>query len=67
MLRALFRSGGRWAVFVVENGRAVQRAIELGQRGTATAEVRSGLAAGDRVILHPTERVTEGVRVTGAP
>jgi HlyD family secretion protein len=66
-LGALFRDGDRWAVFVVEDGRAVQRTIELGQRGTATAEVLAGLAAGDHVILHPTERVVAGARVAGGP
>jgi HlyD family secretion protein len=66
-LGALFRDGDRWAVFIVDDGRAVQRWLELGQRGTMTAEVVTGLAPGDAVILHPTERVTPGVRVTGAP
>jgi hypothetical protein len=30
------------------------------------AEVISGLSAGDRVVLHPSDRVSDGTRVTGA-
>jgi len=63
-LGALFRDGERWAVFVVASGRAVVRTVELGHRGAAHAEILGGLAPGDRVILHPSERVVPGVRVT---
>lgn len=62
-LGALFRSGGSWAVFVVESGRARLRPIELGARNTTHAAVISGIEPGARIILHPSDRVTEGARV----
>jgi HlyD family secretion protein len=64
-LGALFRDGERWAVYVVDGGRAKLRHVELGARGGNDAEVVSGLAAGDRVIYHPSERITDGARVAG--
>lgn len=62
-LGALYRTGGKWAVFVVKDGRAQQRVIELGPRNTTHAAAVSGLAAGERIILHPSDRIAEGVRV----
>jgi len=60
---ALFRSGDGWAVYRVEGDRAKKRPVRLGHRGAEAAEVLSGLTAGDRVILHPGDRVAEGARV----
>ncbi len=60
---ALFRHAGGWAVFSVENGYARRREIETGQRNGLVAEVLTGLDAGARVILHPDDRVEDGVRV----
>lgn len=61
---ALFRTGNRWAVFAVDaGGRARLTPVELGRMNDEAAELRSGLRAGARVILHPGEKVAEGVRV----
>jgi HlyD family secretion protein len=60
---ALFRRGDAWNVFVVDGGRARRREVEVGQRGTFEAEVRGGLEAGERVVLHPSDRVQDDVRV----
>ncbi|MFN7552396.1 MAG: efflux RND transporter periplasmic adaptor subunit, partial [Pseudomonadota bacterium] len=60
---ALFRLDGRWHVFVVDRGRARIRAVEIGERGAEAAQVLSGLAAGERVVAYPDERVREGVRL----
>ncbi|RUW87744.1 HlyD family efflux transporter periplasmic adaptor subunit [Mesorhizobium sp. M7A.F.Ca.US.011.01.1.1] len=60
---ALFRQGVDWAVFAVRDGRARATIIKIGQRNNRTAEVQSGLAAGDRVVLHPSDRVMDGVSV----
>lgn len=59
-IAALFRVGDGWGVFAVEGGRARSRAVELGAIGRREAEVRSGLAAGERVIVHPPEDVEDG-------
>jgi len=62
-LSALFRQGDKWAVFVVRDGRAELREVEIGQDDGLQAEVRAGLEAGERVVLHPAERVSPGVRL----
>jgi HlyD family secretion protein len=60
---ALFRDGEGWAVFAVEQGRAVKRSVQVGQRTGLHAQITSGLQAGDKVISHPDDRVRDGVRV----
>ncbi|MER9329905.1 HlyD family efflux transporter periplasmic adaptor subunit [Mesorhizobium sp. M0152] len=60
---ALFRKGNDWAVFALEDGRARATILKVGERNNRTAEVLSGLGAGDRVVLHPSDRVTDGVTV----
>lgn len=59
-LGALFRSGQDWSVFVADNGTARLRIVEIGQRNADLAEVVSGLAAGETVILHPGDTVVDG-------
>ncbi len=60
---ALFRRGEGFAVFVVEDDTAKRRAVEVGERGGGAAEIRSGLEPGERVIIHPSDRIEDGVRV----
>ena len=60
---ALFRHGDGWAVFVVAGERAVRRSIVLGHRSAEAAEVINGLTSGERVVLHPSNRVEDGSRV----
>ncbi len=62
-LSALFRDGDRWAVFVIAGDRAQKRPLEIGHRGDREAEVLSGLAETDRVIVHPGDRLTDGARI----
>lgn len=62
-LGALFRSNSKWSVFRIEDGRARLVPVEIGQRNPEVAEVTSGLGEGDRVILHPSDRVGDGVSV----
>ncbi len=60
---ALFRDEGKWAVFVDDGGVAALKPIQLGHMGTREAEVLDGLAAGDRVILHPSDRIDAGTGI----
>jgi len=60
---ALFRRGAGWSVFVAEGGRARLRSVEIGQRNSAEAQVLGGLNDAERVVLHPSDRIEEGVRV----
>jgi len=63
-LGALFRQGADWAVFAVdEDGRAALRRIEIGARDARSAVVLGGLSENERVILHPSDRVAQGVSV----
>lgn len=68
-LSALFRSGERWAVFRAEGGRARLVPLEIGHRNSQYAEVLGGLKAGDTIVLHPSDRIGDGVRIQarGAP
>ncbi len=60
---ALFRGDDGWAVFGVQNGRANLRPVEIGHMNGMIAEVLGGLAAGDTVVLHPSDRVLDGIRI----
>jgi len=60
---ALYRIGDRWAVFAVENGKARQRIVEVGRSSGLSMQVTGGLDAGATVILHPDDRIADGVRV----
>ena len=60
---SLFRRGEGWAVFAVEEGRAVLREIEIGMRNGLAAQVLGGLDGGARVIVHPSDAIADGVRV----
>lgn len=61
---ALFRDRDRWAVFVVDGGRARLRRIEVAESTPAHAAVAAGLDEGDLVVLHPPDKVADGSRVT---
>lgn len=63
-LGALFRQGAQWAVYVFDDGRALLRNIEIGERNLESAQVLSGLKPGDRVILHPSDQIRPDVAVT---
>lgn len=60
---ALFRQGDDWAVYLVKDGRARANVVKVGHRNNRVAEVESGLSEGDRVVLHPSDRVGDGVAV----
>ncbi|RTR03870.1 efflux RND transporter periplasmic adaptor subunit [Halomonas nitroreducens] len=53
-----------WAVFVVEDGEVRRRTVTVGERSSLEVEIRDGLAAGERVVLYPNDRLSDGVRVT---
>jgi HlyD family secretion protein len=61
---ALFRQGEDWAVFLAKDARARTTVVKIGHRNNQLAEVLSGLSAGDRVVLHPSDRISDGARVT---
>jgi HlyD family secretion protein len=62
-LSALFRDRDRWAVFAVENGRATRRHVEIGRRAAFEVQILDGLSPGDRVVVHPGDRIGDGSAV----
>jgi HlyD family secretion protein len=60
---ALFRDGDHWTVFVVANGKAARRRVEVGHRNGDEAEVIAGLVAAERVIAYPSDTLAEGAAV----
>jgi HlyD family secretion protein len=62
-LSALFRDGDHWAVFEADDGTAHLREVQRGRHTGLEAEVVSGLEAGERVVLYPSDRVSDGVSV----
>lgn len=60
-LGALFRRGDAWHVFTVVDGRARPVPVTIGHRNSRFAEVIDGLAEGATIVLHPSDRVVDGV------
>ena len=54
---------GTYAVFVLEDGRAVQKAVEVGLWEGSDWVIRSGLADGDRVITNQMIKLQNGTAV----
>jgi HlyD family secretion protein len=61
---AVLALAGAGLAFLPLDGRARTTVVKIGHRNNRMAEVSSGLSEGDRVVLHPSDRVKEGVAVT---
>lgn len=61
---ALFQRDGAWRALVIANGRARLQSVKVGRSNGVQTEILEGLRAGDRVIVYPGDRVTDGTRVT---
>ena len=57
---AVFRQGDAWAVFVVEGGIATRTEVQVGRRTGRRAQLTGGIEAGARVIVHPSDAVSDG-------
>jgi len=60
---ALFRRGEEWSTFVVRDKKAVLQQVRVGHSNGIEAEVLEGLSDGDSVVLHPSDRVADGVTI----
>ena len=60
---ALFRHEGGWAAFLVRDDRAILQPVKIGRSNGLETEILSGLEENDRVVLHPSDRVEDGVAV----
>jgi len=61
---ALFQRSSTWQVFVVTGDTVELRALALGQRGREYAQVLDGLRADDRIVLYPSDLISEGITVS---
>jgi HlyD family secretion protein len=59
---ATFRRGAGSAVFVLTNGRARLREIQLGRRNENDAEVLGNASSGEQLVLYPGEALRDGAR-----
>jgi HlyD family secretion protein len=62
-LSALFRGKNGWYLFVIEGGKAVEKSVKIGMRGSYQAELLSGIREGQRVVVHPANDLHDGMRV----
>jgi HlyD family secretion protein len=62
-LGALVRADGGWAVFRVADGRARLTPVTVGAITDREAEVRKGLRGGERLVVFPSDKVVDGVRM----
>ncbi|CCD93910.1 putative secretion protein, HlyD family (fragment) [Bradyrhizobium sp. ORS 375] len=60
---ALFRRGDDWSVFALKDGRAELRKVRIIRRSGRFAAVAEGVAGGDVVVIYPSDRVADGVKV----
>ncbi len=60
---AVFRRDSGWAVFRVEGDVVKLGSVQLGLRTQRRVEVVAGLEPGARVVVHPSDRVSDGVKV----
>ena len=61
---AIVREGDETALFVVEGGKAHRRTIEVGAADASHVEVKSGLKAGELVIVHGQTGLPDGAPVS---
>jgi len=61
---SLFRRDGVWSVYTSgADGKAVVQHLDIGHRNGLEAEVLSGLAELDQVVVHPSEDVAAGIKI----
>ena len=60
---ALFKKDDQWAVFAIQEQRAVLKTVNVGHRGGTSVEILSGLEENDQVINHPGSNVEENIKV----
>ena len=59
----LFRQADKWHAYKAIDGVAKLQPVTIGKQNGQLTEVIDGLNPGDRVILHPTDKVKDGVGV----
>jgi HlyD family secretion protein len=62
-MTALFKQGTDWSAYALRDGRASLQTLKLGRMNGRRAQIIEGLNENDLVIEHPSNRISEGVRV----
>lgn len=60
---AVLRDGQRAYVFIVRDNKAVRAWVDTGHEGDKLVEIRSGVAAGDAVVVEGNYELTDGMAV----
>lgn len=60
----LFRVRGQWAVYVANNRAVRLRRVEVGHNSGLEAEILRGLVVGEQVIVHPSDKLADGSKIT---
>lgn len=63
-ISALFRDSGIWSVFEIDAGKARLVPVKVGRMNDEHAQILEGLEAGASVILHPSEKIDDGTKVS---
>jgi HlyD family secretion protein len=63
-ISALFRIGNRWSLFLADDERRARLvSVEPGRMNDEEAEIKNGVKVGERVILHPSDKIRDGVKI----
>ncbi|MBE7539675.1 MAG: HlyD family efflux transporter periplasmic adaptor subunit [Opitutaceae bacterium] len=60
---AFFQRGSQWMTYRVDGSRARLCPVRIAHNNGIEAEVLEGLAAGDKVVVYPGDRLTDGSRI----
>jgi len=61
--RAVHTEGASSHLFVIKNGRAEMRLVQLGQTEGDLVEIRSGVAADEQIAISNVELLSDGMAV----
>ncbi len=60
---AVITRNGRYTVFLIRDGRVIEAPVALGDRLDDMVEILGGVKAGDRVVLKPLNKMSNGKKV----
>lgn len=64
---AIVAEGPRQIAFIVKDGKIDRRVVQIGQRQKGNVEIRSGVAAGEVIVVRGVQRVRQGIPVRTRP
>jgi membrane fusion protein (multidrug efflux system) len=65
--QAIWPIGQKKTIYVIENSKAVQRVVTLGQRQPGKVEIVSGIVAGDEIVTAGQMKLIDGAAVKTIP